>query len=99
MQYTVFQIDYLLLYLILRILSIDVIIIIFLACNSEAKFLVNPFFLEFVQIESNIVRCPDPEYAEKTISAVNTVRVRSDFVGGVVTCIVRNCPPVSMKHR
>ncbi|KAL5998386.1 Omega-ctenitoxin-Cs1a [Asimina triloba] len=44
------------------------------------------------QIESNIVRCPDPEYAEKMISAIDTVRVRGDSVGGVVTCIVRNIP-------
>ncbi|KAK7279663.1 hypothetical protein RJT34_24719 [Clitoria ternatea] len=44
------------------------------------------------QIESNIVRCPDPEYAEKMISAIDAVRVRGDSVGGVVTCIARNCP-------
>ncbi|XP_050210389.1 chorismate synthase, chloroplastic [Mercurialis annua] len=44
------------------------------------------------QIESNIVRCPDPEYAEKMIAAIDTVRVKGDSVGGVVTCIVRNAP-------
>lgn len=44
------------------------------------------------QVESNIVRCPDPEYAEKMIAAIDAVRVRGDSVGGVVTCIVRNCP-------
>ncbi|CAI0411764.1 unnamed protein product [Linum tenue] len=44
------------------------------------------------QIESNIVRCPDPEYAEKMITAIDTVRVKGDSVGGVVTCIVRNAP-------
>ncbi|GAB2215492.1 hypothetical protein Droror1_Dr00019879 [Drosera rotundifolia] len=44
------------------------------------------------QIESNIVRCPDPEYAEKMIAAIDTVRVRGDSVGGVVTCIVRGAP-------
>lgn len=55
-----------------------------------------PFFLKFVQIESNIVRCPDPEYAEKMISAIDAVRVKGDSVGGVVTCIVRNCPRVSL---
>ncbi|KAG4382895.1 hypothetical protein GLYMA_14G185666v4 [Glycine max] len=49
------------------------------------------------QIESNIVRCPDPEYAEKMISAIDAVRVRGDSVGGVdITCIVRNCLPVSL---
>ncbi|XP_044507521.1 chorismate synthase, chloroplastic isoform X3 [Mangifera indica] len=44
------------------------------------------------QIESNIARCPDSEYAEKMIAAIDAVRVRGDSVGGVVTCIVRNAP-------
>ncbi|XP_031271678.1 chorismate synthase, chloroplastic isoform X1 [Pistacia vera] len=44
------------------------------------------------QVESNIARCPDPEYAEKMIAAIDAVRVRGDSVGGVVTCIVRNAP-------
>lgn len=48
--------------------------------------------LTIEQIESNIVRCPDPEYAEKMIAAIDTIRVRGDSIGGVVTCIVRNCP-------
>ncbi|XP_071920932.1 chorismate synthase 2, chloroplastic-like isoform X1 [Coffea arabica] len=44
------------------------------------------------EIESNIVRCPNPEYAKKMIDAIDAVRVRGDSVGGVVTCIVRNVP-------
>ncbi|KAE8717964.1 Chorismate synthase [Hibiscus syriacus] len=44
------------------------------------------------QIESNIVRCPNPEYAEKMIAAIDAVRTRGDSIGGVVTCIVRNAP-------
>ncbi|KAL3338830.1 hypothetical protein AABB24_027785 [Solanum stoloniferum] len=48
--------------------------------------------LTLEQIESNIVRCPNPEYAEKMIAAIDYVRVRGDSVGGVVTCIVRNVP-------
>ncbi|CAA2970408.1 Chorismate synthase 1, chloroplastic [Olea europaea subsp. europaea] len=44
------------------------------------------------QIESNIVRCPNPEYAEKMISVIDAVRAKGDSVGGVVTCIVRNVP-------
>ncbi|EXB80087.1 Chorismate synthase 1 [Morus notabilis] len=48
--------------------------------------------LTLEQIESNIVRCPNPEYAEKMIAAIDTIRVRGDSIGGVVTCIVRNCP-------
>ncbi|PKI56349.1 hypothetical protein CRG98_023234 [Punica granatum] len=48
--------------------------------------------LAFDQIENNIVRCPNPEYAEKMIAAIDAVRVRGDSIGGVVTCIVKNCP-------
>ncbi|XP_073304841.1 chorismate synthase 2, chloroplastic [Primulina huaijiensis] len=44
------------------------------------------------QIENNIVRCPNPEYAEKMIAAIDAVRVRGDSIGGVVTCIARNVP-------
>ncbi|KAK9950130.1 hypothetical protein M0R45_005632 [Rubus argutus] len=54
--------------------------------------LVDDHTLTLDQIESNIVRCPDPEYAEKMIAAIDAVRVRGDSVGGVVRCIVRNCP-------
>ena len=50
--------------------------------------------MKHYQIESNIVRCPNPEYAEKMINAIDVVRVRGDSVGGVVTCIVRRCPRV-----
>ncbi|KAL3581427.1 hypothetical protein D5086_015759 [Populus alba] len=53
---------------------------------------VNHDSLSLDQIESNIVRCPDPEYAEKMIAAIDAVRVKGDSVGGVVTCIVRNAP-------
>lgn len=48
--------------------------------------------LTLEQIESNIVRCPDPEYAEKMIAAIDAVRVKGESIGGVVTCIVRNAP-------
>ncbi|KAL5569306.1 hypothetical protein UlMin_025881 [Ulmus minor] len=54
--------------------------------------LIDHHTLTLDQIESNIVRCPDPEYAKKMIDVIDTIRVRGDSIGGVVTCIVRNCP-------
>lgn len=42
------------------------------------------------------MRCPDPEYAEKMIAAIDEVRVKGESIGGVVTCIVKNCPPVHL---
>ncbi|KAF3638164.1 Chorismate synthase, chloroplastic [Capsicum annuum] len=47
------------------------------------------------QVKSNIVRCPNPEYAEKMIAAIDAVRESGDSAGGIVTCIVRNVPRVS----
>jgi hypothetical protein len=49
------------------------------------------------QIESNIVRCPDPEAAERMITAIDAVRTRGDSCGGVVTCIARGVPKVSVR--
>ena len=43
-------------------------------------------------VEANIARCPDAESATRMIDAIDEVRVRGDSCGGVVTCIVRNCP-------
>eukprot|EP00898_Chlorokybus_atmophyticus_P009119 jgi/Chlat1/9208/Chrsp97S08473 len=44
------------------------------------------------QVESNIVRCPDQEVAERMIAAIDEVRTRGDSCGGVVTCVARNVP-------
>nr|ABR16336.1 unknown [Picea sitchensis] len=54
--------------------------------------IVNHDTLTQAEVESNIVRCPDPVYAEKMIAAIDDVRTKGDSVGGVVTCIVRNVP-------
>lgn len=43
--------------------------------------------------EENIVRCPDPETAEKMIALIDSVRLDRDTIGGVVTCIIKNTPP------
>ena len=44
-------------------------------------------------VDNNIVRCPEPEYALKMIAAVEEVRDAGDTIGGTVRCIVRNCAP------
>lgn len=43
-------------------------------------------------IESNIVRCPDPEAAEQMIEKIQEVRKSGDSIGGVVEAIVKGCP-------
>ena len=48
------------------------------------------------QVEESIVRCPNAEYAKKMIAAIDAVMARGDSVGGVVSCIARNVPRVSL---
>lgn len=44
-------------------------------------------------IESNSVRCPDAGKAEDMERLIAEVKAEGDSVGGVVTCIVKGCPP------
>lgn len=48
--------------------------------------------LDLNNIESNIVRCPDYEMAQKMIDYIDTIRRDSDSVGGVVTCVISGVP-------
>jgi chorismate synthase len=43
--------------------------------------------------EDNIVRCPDPELAETMIAHIDQVRKDRDTIGGIVSCVIKNCPP------
>jgi len=53
---------------------------------------INPDQVTLEQVESNIVRCPDPVYAEKMIDLIDQIRRTADSVGGVVECVARNVP-------
>ena len=43
--------------------------------------------------EDNIVRCPDPELAARMIDHIDAVRLDRDTIGGIVSCVIKNCPP------
>ena len=43
--------------------------------------------------EENIVRCPDPEMAARMIEHIDAVRLERDTIGGIVSCVIKNCPP------
>lgn len=56
-------------------------------------FLEKPYqALDFSKTESNIVRCPDPEVAEKMIQRIKTIRKEGDTIGGTITCVLQNVP-------
>ena len=48
--------------------------------------------LDFKKIESNIVRCPDPIFADKFIKLIENTRKKKDTVGGIITCVITDCP-------
>lgn len=49
--------------------------------------------LDLSRTETNDVRCPDPVMADKMIRLIKKVRKAGDTVGGVVSAVVRGCPP------
>jgi len=44
------------------------------------------------EVDSNIVRCPDPDAAEKMLERIDEIRKGGNSIGGVVTCVARNVP-------
>jgi len=53
---------------------------------------VNPEKVEASQVESNIVRCPDPMAAAKMIRLIEKMRRSGDSVGGIVEGVARGVP-------
>ena len=43
--------------------------------------------------ESNVVRCPDVVKAAQMIALIEQVKAEGDTIGGVITCVVKGCPP------
>ncbi|WP_417866345.1 chorismate synthase [Xanthomarina gelatinilytica] len=48
--------------------------------------------LDFSKIESNAVRCPDKDTAERMISKIKDIKKQGDTIGGTVTCVLQNVP-------
>ena len=42
--------------------------------------------------EENMVRCPDPETAERMVKLIQEVRYQGDTIGGVITCVASGVP-------
>ena len=59
---------------------------------QDLEGVVDPNTVTLEQVESNIVRCPDAEFAQKAIERIEQIRRQGDSVGGVVECVARNVP-------
>src|SRR4051812_6361373 len=53
---------------------------------------INPETVKSKEVESNIVRCPAPEAAEKMIRLIERMRRQGDSVGGIVEGVARGVP-------
>ncbi|WP_413168269.1 chorismate synthase [Capilliphycus salinus ALCB114379] len=59
---------------------------------KDLEGIVDPDTVNLEQVESNMVRCPDSECAQKMIELIEQIRDRGDSIGGVVECVARNVP-------
>jgi chorismate synthase len=54
---------------------------------------IDPSSVTFSAVESSIVRCPDPETADRMIDLIKSIRKEGNSVGGVIECVIRGVPP------
>lgn len=54
--------------------------------------IVDPNTVTLEQVESNIVRCPDAQSAERMIKLIEQTRRGKNSIGGVVECVARHVP-------
>ena len=59
---------------------------------KDLEAVIEPDTVTLEQVESNIVRCPDAESAERMIDLIDQIRRDKDSIGGVVECVARNVP-------
>jgi chorismate synthase len=53
---------------------------------------IDPNTVTMDQVESNIVRCPDAECADRMVELIEQIRDQGDSIGGVVECVARSVP-------
>ncbi|MDV3353655.1 chorismate synthase [Leptolyngbyaceae cyanobacterium CCMR0082] len=53
---------------------------------------IDPDSVTLEQVESNIVRCPNPDFADEMIARIDRVRKDGDSIGGAVECVARKVP-------
>jgi len=59
---------------------------------KDIEAIIDPNSVTLEQVESNIVRCPNPKDAEKMIELIEQTRREKDSIGGIVECVAKNVP-------
>jgi chorismate synthase len=75
---------------ILRELGVE--IIAYVKRIKELEGAIDPNSVTLEQVESNIVRCPDAECADRMVDLIEQIGRQGDSVGGVVECVARHVP-------
>ena len=78
---------------VLATLSPGIEIIAWVSTIQHIQANVDPATVTAAQIESNIVRTGDPAVVETMISHIKKIRSEGNSVGGIIECVIRNCPP------
>ncbi len=76
--------------LLREVAGVEVLAWVERVADIEGK--IDPENVTLEAVESNLVRCPDFEAAERMIERIDAVRERGDSLGGVVGCLARNVP-------
>lgn len=63
---------------------------------GEIKTEINHDDVEFKDIESTIVRCPDSKVSEEMIKKIKEVKSKGDTIGGVICGLIRGNVPVGL---
>ena len=77
---------------VLRTLFPDLEILAWVSVVHEIGSGVEPASVTAGEIESTLVRCPDPEAAAAMIARIKQVRAEGDSVGGIIEAVVRGIP-------
>lgn len=48
--------------------------------------------LDLSLVESNPVRCPDADAAQRMAELIKEVKAEGDTIGGIITCVIQGCP-------
>lgn len=59
---------------------------------GAVKLNTNYSYLDFGNIENNMVRCPDENTANLMIEAIQQARSEGDSLGGTISCVIQNTP-------
>lgn len=74
-------------------LECNVEIVAYVKQVQALQAMVEPSGVTRREVESNAVRCPDPDAARGMLALIERLRDEGDSVGGVVEVVARNVPP------